>query len=61
MYLSKNCNLIKLVLFLKFIIHEINSKIIKSEMMMLTIKEKTDVVELDDIAYYSSANQIFAF
>jgi hypothetical protein len=44
MYLSKNCNLIKLVLFLKFIIHEINSEIIKSEMMMLTIKEKTDVV-----------------
>jgi hypothetical protein len=44
MYLSKNCNLIKLVFFLKFIIHEINSKIIKYEIMMLTRKEKTDMV-----------------
>jgi hypothetical protein len=44
MYLSKNCNLIKLVLFLKFIIHKINSEMIKSEIMMLTRKEKTDMV-----------------
>jgi hypothetical protein len=31
--------------FLKFIVHEMNSKIINSRMVVLTKKEKTDVVD----------------
>jgi uncharacterized membrane protein YGL010W len=44
MYHFKICNRIKLVYFLKFIVHKINSKMIKSKMMMLTEREKSDVV-----------------
>ncbi len=33
--------------FLKFIAHKINSKIIKSEMVMLTRREKTDMTDAD--------------
>jgi hypothetical protein len=31
--------------FLKFIVHKINSKMVKSEMVMLTEGEKTDVTD----------------
>jgi hypothetical protein len=43
MYHFKFCNRIKLVCFLKFVIHEMNSEIIKSEMVVLTGREKSDV------------------
>jgi hypothetical protein len=33
--------------FLKFIIHKMNYKIVKSEIMVLTRKEKTDVTDAD--------------
>jgi hypothetical protein len=37
------CNRIQLVYFLKFVVHKINSKIVKSEMVVLTRREKADV------------------
>jgi hypothetical protein len=43
MYRFKICNRIKLVYFLKFVVHKINSKIVKSEMVVLTRREKADV------------------
>jgi hypothetical protein len=43
MYRFKICNRIKLVCFLKFIIYEMNSKIVKSEMVVLSGREKADV------------------
>jgi hypothetical protein len=42
MYHFKICNQIKLVYFLKFVIHEMNSKMVKSGMVMLTGTEKVD-------------------
>jgi hypothetical protein len=42
MYRSKILNQIKLYYFLKFIVHELNSEMIKSAMMVLTEREKTD-------------------
>jgi hypothetical protein len=42
MYRSKILNQIKLDYFLKFIIHKLNSKMVKSEMMVLTRREKAD-------------------
>jgi hypothetical protein len=42
MYHFKICNQIKLVYFLKFVIHEMNSKMVKSGMVMLTGREKVD-------------------
>jgi hypothetical protein len=39
-YRFKFCNRIKLVCFLKFIVHEINSKMVKSEMVVLIGREK---------------------
>jgi hypothetical protein len=42
MYHFKICNQIKLVYFLKFVVHEINSKIVKFGMVVLTGREKTD-------------------
>jgi hypothetical protein len=45
MYLLKNCNRIKLVCFIKFIIYKINSEMIKFRMMMLIKREKTDVTD----------------
>jgi hypothetical protein len=46
MYRFKICNRIKLVCFIKFVIHEMNSEMIKSEIVMLIRREKddTDVV-----------------
>jgi hypothetical protein len=43
MYHFKFCNRIKLVCFLKFVAHEMNSKMVKSGMMVLTRREKVDV------------------
>jgi hypothetical protein len=47
MYHFKFCNRIKLLYFLKFIIHEINSEMIKSEIVVLTRKEKSDMTDAD--------------
>jgi hypothetical protein len=33
--------------FLKFVVHKINFKIIKSEMMVLTERENTDMTDID--------------
>jgi hypothetical protein len=46
MYCSKILNWIKLDYFLKFIVHELYSKMVKSEMLVLTEREKTDADEL---------------
>jgi hypothetical protein len=43
MYRFKILNRIKLDCFFKFIVHELNSEMVKSEIVMLTGKEKTDV------------------
>jgi hypothetical protein len=42
MYRFKIYNRIKLVCFLKFIVYEINSEMIKSEMVVLTRRENAD-------------------
>jgi hypothetical protein len=47
MYHFKICNRIKLVCFLKFIVHEMNSKMVKSGIVVLTEREKTDITEAD--------------
>jgi hypothetical protein len=39
MHPFKICNRIKLVYFLKFIVHKINSKMVKSKMLVLTRRE----------------------
>jgi hypothetical protein len=41
MYCFQICNKIKLIYFLKFIDYKINSKIIKSGMVVLTEREKS--------------------
>jgi hypothetical protein len=46
MYRSKILNQIKLYYFLKFIVYELNFKIVKSEMMVLIDREKADVNRL---------------
>jgi hypothetical protein len=46
MYRSKILNQIKLDYFLKFIIHKLNSKMVKYEMMVLTRREKADADRL---------------
>jgi hypothetical protein len=33
--------------FLKFVVHELNFKMVKSEMMVLTGREKTNVTDAD--------------
>jgi hypothetical protein len=43
MYGSKILNRIKLDCFLKFVVHELNSKMVKSGIMVPTEREKTDV------------------
>jgi hypothetical protein len=43
MYRFKNCNQIKLACFLKFIIHEMNSEMVKSEIVVLSERERVDV------------------
>jgi hypothetical protein len=45
MYRIKICNQIKLVYFLKFVVHEINFEIVKSGMVVLTGREKADVTD----------------
>jgi hypothetical protein len=47
MYYGKICNQIKLVCFLKFIVHKMNSKMVKSGMMVLTGRENAGVVDTD--------------
>jgi hypothetical protein len=42
MYSSKILNRIKLDCFLKFVVHELNSEMVKSGMMVLTEREKAD-------------------
>jgi hypothetical protein len=37
----------KLVCFLKFIVHKMNSEIINSRMVVLTEREKSDVADAD--------------
>jgi hypothetical protein len=44
MYRFKIYNRIKLVCFLKFVVCEINSKMVKSAMVMLIEREKSNVV-----------------
>jgi hypothetical protein len=48
MYRSKILNRIKLDCFLKFIVYKLNSEMVKSKMMVLTKREKTDVTD-DDV------------
>jgi hypothetical protein len=43
MYHFKIFNRIKLVCFLKFVVHEINSEMVTSRMVVLTERKKTDV------------------
>jgi hypothetical protein len=45
MYRSKILNRIILNYFLKFIVHELNSEMVKSKIMLLTEKEKADVAD----------------
>jgi hypothetical protein len=47
MYRSKILNRIKLDCFLKFIIHKLNSKIVKSEIVVLAWRENIDVADVD--------------
>jgi hypothetical protein len=49
MYRFKICNQINLVCFLKFIVHKMNSEIVKSGMVVLTGRQKTDVTNTDVI------------
>jgi hypothetical protein len=49
MYRYKILNRIKLNYFLKFIIHELNSKIVKSKKMVLTEREKSNAHECYNI------------
>jgi hypothetical protein len=43
MYRSKILNRIKLDCFLKFVVRELNYKMVKSGMVVLTIRENVDV------------------
>jgi hypothetical protein len=47
MYHFKICNRIKLVYFLKFVVHEINSEMVKFRMVVLTGRKKSDMVDAD--------------
>jgi hypothetical protein len=47
MYRSKILNRIKLDCFFKFVVHELNSEMVKSKIVMLTGREKTDVPDVD--------------
>jgi hypothetical protein len=46
MYRSKILNRIKLDCFLKFVVHELNFKMVKSVIVVLTGREKVDTDEL---------------
>jgi hypothetical protein len=43
----KICNQIKLVCFIKLVVHKINSKMIKSGIVLLTERENTDMTNAD--------------
>jgi hypothetical protein len=43
MYHSKILNRIKLYCFLKFVVHKLNSRMVKFRMVVLTGREKTDM------------------
>jgi hypothetical protein len=45
MYGFKICNRIKLVCFIKFVVHKINYEMVKSRMVVLTEREKSDVTD----------------
>jgi hypothetical protein len=47
MYHFNICNQIKIVCFLKFIVRKMNSKMVKSEMVVLTEREKVDMTDAD--------------
>jgi hypothetical protein len=47
MHRFKICNQIKLVYFLKFVVHKINSEMVKGGMVVLTMREKSDVTATD--------------
>jgi hypothetical protein len=47
MYRYKILNQIKLDYFLKYIVHELNSKMVKFKMMVLTGRENTDITNTD--------------
>jgi hypothetical protein len=46
MYCSKNLNRIKLQCFLKFVVHELNSEMVKSEMVVLPERQKANADRL---------------
>jgi uncharacterized protein (DUF302 family) len=46
MYRSKILNQIKLDYFFKFVVHELNSEMVKSGMVVLTEREKADADRL---------------
>jgi hypothetical protein len=50
MYHIKICNRIKLYVFIKFIVHKINSEMIKSGMVVLTERENANVAEANAVA-----------
>jgi hypothetical protein len=45
MYGFKICNRIKLVCFIKFVVHKMKSEMVKSRMVVLTEREKSDVTD----------------
>jgi hypothetical protein len=47
MYCFKICNRIKLVCVLKFVVYKINFEMVKSEIMVLIRREKTDMNDVD--------------
>jgi hypothetical protein len=47
MYRSKILNRIKLDCFLKFVVHKLNSEMVKSGMVVLTVRGKLDVTDAD--------------
>jgi hypothetical protein len=49
MYHFKICNRIKLVCFVKFVVHEINFEMVKFKIVVLTEREKTDATDVDVI------------
>jgi hypothetical protein len=47
MYRSKILNQINLDYLLKFVVHKLNSEMVKSEIMMLTERKKSDITDVD--------------
>jgi hypothetical protein len=47
MYRFKICNRIKLVCFTKFVVHQMNSEMVKSGMVVLTVREMVDMADAD--------------